>query len=258
MKIIDLELRPFHQLDYRSSGPGGVERQVAMPFHRAWVDAMPAGVQCLVALSDIQGRELDWNRNRLVGEAVAEELALLQELGEIPAVDAVLLAGDLFDYPDCHKLGGTGDVTLVWNAFAIAARAVIGVQGNHDTIEEELAPNAIALDGQVRECAGLRIGGVSGIIGRGDRHHRRGEIAYRKLLQNTLATKPQILLLHQGPDDPDRNQPGDPSVRDYLKNHGSSLVVFGHKHWHQPLQDLGGNQLLNVDHRLVVMIVREP
>ncbi|MDK9556098.1 metallophosphoesterase [Marinobacter sp. M216] len=258
MKILDLEHTPFHQLEYRSSGPGGVERRVVLPFHRAWIDAMPAGIQCLVAVSDIQGRELDRNGNRLLGEAVAEELALLQDLGEIPDVDVVLLAGDLFDYPDLHKLGGTGDVTAVWNAFAVTSPAVIGVHGNHDMVEDELAPNAIALDGQVREYAGLRIGGVSGIIGQEDRHHRRGEMTYRKVLQDTLAAKPQILLLHQGPDDPDRNQPGDPSVRDYLENHGSSLVIFGHKHWYQPLHDLGRNQLLNVDHRLVVMSVREP
>ena len=50
------------------------------------------GGMVLVATSDLQGREQD-PKNRLLGELVAEELAVLHELGEIPFIHGVLLAG---------------------------------------------------------------------------------------------------------------------------------------------------------------------
>ncbi|QSP94004.1 metallophosphoesterase [Marinobacter salinisoli] len=256
MKILDFELTPFHELDYRSSGPGGVERRSVLPFYRAWVDTLPESVQCMVAMSDIQGRELDQERNRLLGEAIADDLELLEDLGEIPRVGGVLLSGDLFDYEDCRKLGGTGDVTSVWKAFSSFAPKVVGVHGNHDLIAQELPNNALALDGQIDVFAGLKIGGLSGIIGREDRHQRRSEASFAKHLTNLLAQSPEILLLHQGPDDPARGQPGSHIVREVLERHGSSLIIFGHKHWSDPLGQAGEHQLLNVDHRVILLCPR--
>jgi len=46
--------------------------------------------------------------NRLVGEYVAEEIAVLQETGELPAFELCLLCGDFYDYPDLRKLGQGG------------------------------------------------------------------------------------------------------------------------------------------------------
>lgn len=110
---------------------------------------MPDGINTFVVTSDLQGREENKINNRLVGEAVADELALLQELGEIPQIDLVLLAGDLYDHPDCGKLGGTGIVTSVWNAFADKFEQVIGVHGNHDIVEDNLLKsNVKILDGK--------------------------------------------------------------------------------------------------------------
>lgn len=253
MKIIDIETEPFHQLVYRSSGRAGVERKLTLPFYRAKVDSMPEGIGAIVATSDLQGRELDRGSNRLVGEAVADELALLSELEEIPVIDIVLLAGDLYDYPDCRKLGGTGDVTSVWNSFCEKVEHVVGVHGNHDTVRaEDLADNALILDGQVRNVSGIHIGGVSGIVGRADRNQRKSGAEYKRALDKATANKVGLLLLHQGPDDPANAQIGDPTIREHLERKGSSIVIFGHCHWSVPFVEIGGNQVLNVDNRLYV------
>ena len=71
------------------------------------VDVLPEGVTSMVVPSDLQGRE-DGQCNRLIGEQVVDELIVLQEQGLISYVDLVILAGDLYDYPDCRKRGGSG------------------------------------------------------------------------------------------------------------------------------------------------------
>ena len=84
-------------------------RKVVLPFYKAIVDELPKGISSFVLTSDLQGREQNKKTNRLVGEAVAEELSLLFELGEVPQINFIALAGDLYDHPELHKLGGTGD-----------------------------------------------------------------------------------------------------------------------------------------------------
>jgi Icc-related predicted phosphoesterase len=251
MKILDIADKPFHEMRYRSSGPKGTVRKLLLPFYRARVDALPPGITTFVATSDLQGRETNKRTNRLLGEAVVEELGLLQELGEVPKIDFALLAGDLYDYPDCHKLGGTGDITSVWNSFAQGFGSVIGVHGNHDwVLAEHLAPGVTILDGHCQHLHGFRIGGVSGIVGRPNRNQRKTELEFQAALQKAMQTKTDILVLHQGPDDPDHGQRGEPLIREYLLNHGSSLVLFGHCHWSQPWIEIGQHQVLNVDGRL--------
>ena len=110
MKIVEIDVVPFHEIRYLSSGPRGQVRKCILPFYKVKVDKMPKGMNSFVATSDLQGREKD-GKGRLLGEQVAEEFKIMQDLEEIAPIDLVLLAGDLYDYPDCHKLGGTGDVT---------------------------------------------------------------------------------------------------------------------------------------------------
>jgi len=134
MKILKIESQSFHEINYKSSGPSGKIRNSSLPFFKATVDKLPTGISSIVVTSDLQGREIS-GTNRLLGELVAEELSLLQELEQIPLVNLVILAGDLYDYPDCRKLGGTGDVTDVWNAFSHRFEQVVGVHGNHDIVK---------------------------------------------------------------------------------------------------------------------------
>lgn len=251
MKILAVEQDPFFILPYRSSGRGGVVRRVNLPFFRVTVDDLPDGMRSLVVTSDLQGREQDQTRNRLVGEAVVDALKQLEAGKQILPVDLVLLAGDLYDYPDCRKMGGTGDVTAVWNRFAQAYPSVVGVHGNHDIVQaDQLASNTTVLDGDVIEQNGLRIGGVSGIIGRPDKNQRRTDVEFQRVLRQVIQQKPQILLLHQGPDNPPVEEKGDPEIRALLARKGEGIVAFGHCHWQQPYVLMGRHQVLNVDNRL--------
>ena len=85
-----------------------------------------------------------------MGVAVAENLAALVTEKSIPAPQAVLLCGDLYDYPDCHKRGGTGPVDDVYAAFSDFVPHVIGVHGNHGNLAngDSLPGNTVILDGQ--------------------------------------------------------------------------------------------------------------
>jgi len=250
MKIINVEMQPFHELAYVSSGVSGITQ---LPFFKVAVDALPGGVACLVATSDLQGREYG-GENRLLGEVVCEELELLQELGEIPTVAAVMLAGDLYDNPESDKKGCSGDVTSVWNAFASTFPAVIGVHGNHDIVDATtLSKQVTVLDGGKAGLHGLMLGGVSGIIGRADRHQRKPAPEFAKALQKVLGSS-DLVLLHQGPDEPATERIGEPMVRELLEKHGESLVIFGHCPWDPPYAEMGKNQLLNVDGKVMVFV----
>jgi hypothetical protein len=76
------------------------------------------------------------------------------------------------------------------------------------------------LDGDVVEVAGLRIGGIGGIIGSPLKPQRRDESNYFQTLEQ----------------------------------HAPRLVIRGHKHWPHPLaQFSSGLQVLNVDKRVVIL-----
>jgi len=253
MKILKIESQSFHEINYKSSGPSGTIRNGSLPFFKATVDKLPTGISSIVVTSDLQGREIN-GTNRLLGEVVAEELSLLQELEEIPLVNIVILAGDLYDYPDCRKLGGTGDVTRVWNAFAHGFEQVVGVHGNHDTvIEEQLNKNINILDCTSETFMDLKVGGISGIIGRLDRNQRKSEQHFKNELIKLIAKKNDITILHQGPDDPENGQKGELMIRECLENKGAGLVVFGHCHWNKSLINIGNNQVLNVNNKLFLL-----
>jgi len=253
MNLVDINNHPFHEIRYRTSGRNGVRNNV-LPFYRAKAYGLPIEITSFVVVSDLQGREVDKNNNRLVGEAVAEELSVLQELGEISNIDFVLLAGDLYDYPDLRKLGGTGDVTSVWNEFASRFKEVVGVMGNHDQIREsDLADNVTLLDGDAINISGIRIGGVSGIVGDEGRNQRKLEKTFRNYLDKACAGNADIVVLHQGPDDPERGQKGAPMIREFFAKRNAGIVFFGHTYWQQPLMRLGKNDVLNVDSRLYLV-----
>ncbi|MDO6766081.1 metallophosphoesterase [Agarivorans sp. 1_MG-2023] len=254
MRFIEVSEDPFYELEYRSSGQGGKVREVVLPFYKAIVDELPDGITSFVISSDLQGREQNKKTNRLVGEVVAEELSLLSELGEIPSISFVALAGDFYDYPQLHKVGGTGDVTNVWNAFAKEFPFVVGVLGNHDIVKEQhLASNTIVLDGSSKKYLGVRIGGVSGIIGRSDRNQRKSKQEFMSALAKVTTVKNDLILLHQGPEDTSNSQLGDLEITNYLLSKSKSIVAFGHSHWSKPFIEIGKNQVLNVDKRLYLV-----
>lgn len=256
VSIVRVEPVPFHELPHRTSGPSGKPLRNRLPFHRAWASGLPDGVDALIFTSDLQGRE-NGGANRLMGVPVADALMALVAQGSIPQPQAAFLCGDLYDYPDCHKRGGTGPVDEVYQAFAGLTPQVLAVHGNHDELADPKAlPRSVELlDGQVRTAAGLRVGGVSGIIGNSGRHQRRDESDFVALVDQVTAQSPDLLLLHQGPEDPLRQRRGDPTVTLSLETGFCGLTVFGHTHWEWPwLIPLGEGQALNVDGRVVVVL----
>ena len=264
MRILSIEPSPVHTWPYLSASPQGKSELVHLPLLRATVDVLPEGLEALIALSDLQGvatSAVNEGAATLLGEVLAEELALMGDLGELPHPNhvGILLAGDLYSDPSGAVRGASGDVRGVWRAFAERFRWVAGVAGNHDTFgtardRERLRqlPGLHLLDGEVRELDGLRVGGVSGIIGRADKPGRREEEAFLDLLQEVLRPRPELLVLHQGPDDPSREQRGHPGIRAALDVEAPPLTVCGHAHWDEPLTELpSGAQVLNVDGRAV-------
>ncbi|BFT31155.1 metallophosphoesterase [Alteromonas sp. D210916BOD_24] len=253
MKLLSIEKEPFYQIPYLTSGKGGKPDKALFPIYKAYVEKLPEGGKPFVVVSDLQGRE-DAKSNRLIGELVADELSLLRELEEIPNVQLVALCGDLYDYPDFRKRGGTGDVTSVWNAFAKEFEQVIGVHGNHDQVQEDmLSENITILDGDEVTTNGIRFSGVSGIIGERERNQRKTEKTFLKLLKKSCDSASEIILLHQGPNDLVNDQFGNEAINALLSKNGESLIVFGHCHWTTPFVELGDNQLLNADGRAFII-----
>ena len=72
----------------------GVQVRRNTQFFHATAEGLPDGIGSLVLLSDLQGREYRSanleGTERLLGEAVAEELWLLKGLGEIAEISAIL------------------------------------------------------------------------------------------------------------------------------------------------------------------------
>ncbi|GAA6172047.1 metallophosphoesterase [Colwellia sp. KU-HH00111] len=241
---------------YRTTGDKGQESFITLPFYRVKIDTLSRGMTSFIATSDLQGREQNKVSNRLVGEAIAEELALLQEFGEVPNIDLILLAGDLYDFPELGKRGGSGLVTNVWNAFAVKFKCVIGVHGNHDIVESELLnSNITILDEITTDIDGIIVGGVGGIIGRPDRNQRKTEAHFTKALKSETKKQPDITLLHQGPNDPVNKQFGQAFILEHFENYGEGIVIFGHCHWDIPFIQIGENQVLNVDNRLYLFTI---
>jgi hypothetical protein len=262
MRILTLDPEPFHELSYmRATGAGGPPEVTALPFLRGTVDQLPAELDAIVAASDLQGRESVGGR--LLGEAVADELAVLAELGIIPSLGrtAVLLAGDLYTVPNLDRRGKIGDVRSVWTAFASRFVSVAGVAGNHDDLGIDdpagrtfgKAPMHL-LDGTVADVCGLAVGGVSGIIGDPRKLHRRESGDFLTLVTRLLSRRVDVLVMHEGPDAPG-GLAGNPHIRQTLeRTMDPPLVVCGHSYWTRALATVvGGGQVLNVDSRVVVI-----
>jgi len=279
MKILSITDSPFHTLAYRNVIPRHGVVTVHLPILRAVVDHLPDGLQAIVATADLQGRGLEREDGRpspLLGELLAEELESLAKLGEIPSPDTtgVILAGDLYSLPELDRRGGSGDVRVVWDAFARNFRWVAGVAGNHDffgprgwsipdveTFKRRKDINY--LDGNIATLDGLQIAGVSGTIGTPNKPHRKREGDFCDSVERLATTGPDILAMHESPaatvksgepDAADIELLGRPSIRAVLERSQPTLVICGHAYWRIPLATLSnGIQVLNIDSRAVIL-----
>ncbi len=274
-RIEKIDRESIHEIAYEFPESGGRQAggvRVAtgrLSVFRAFASGMPASLQALVVTSDLQGREPSWARpgkeRRLLGEVVVEELSVLCDLGELPPRESVgvILAGDLFVAASLDKRGGKGDVRRIWQLCHRGFRWVSGVAGNHDRFgcddtcmdEWHSSEGIYYLDGGTVQVDGLRLGGVSGIIGNPAKPFRREECDFLDAIAEVTEQKPDILVLHQGPSGRRSGRPGHAAVRELLERCEPMLVVCGHNHWEEPdVEELpNGVQVLNTDARAYVI-----
>ena len=227
---------------------------------------LPDDLDAIVATADLQGRERFQDGiggpPRLLGEVLPERLAveLLPELNIIPERVGVILAGDFYTVPNLDKRGGSGDVTSVWQAFARQFKWVIGVAGNHDMFGCSVAPsnrlagNTHYLDGESTVIDDVNVAGIGGIVGNPRKPHRKTDDDFAAQIEAIVSDAMDILVMHDGPDDPERGQRGSPIIRQVLERLDSTLLVRGHAHWHEPFAVLpNGTQVLNVDCRVAIL-----
>ncbi|GAA6622399.1 metallophosphoesterase [Scytonema sp. NUACC26] len=262
MQILSISDQVIHHIPFITHSPNGVGVvNKALPVLLAHVDSLPDGLEAIIATSDLQG--IDRQNQRLLGHLVNEELDKLADLGRIPSLKStgVILAGDF--YAKVDKRGGVGDVRDVWQAFRQRFRWTAGVGGNHDSFgktqqefkafQDERGINY--LDGNITCLDGLRIAGISGIIGKSTKPFRRSEKDFRKVLSQLLNESPDIFVMHEGPNDAEAKLVGNESIRAELIKGKDLLVICGHSHWKVPMIALSkGIQVLNVDTRVVVMV----
>ena len=258
---IDEELiREVHYLNASSRGSTDVER---LPIARGTLAApLAAPLAALIVCSDLQGIVPGpGGRSELLGVQVA---AVLEELAFDEAIPpaartGVILAGDLYSVPAANRRGGYGDVAEVWGGFAERFAWVAGVAGNHDDVSSvaKLGPRVHLLDGELAEPDGLRIGGVSGIIGNPRKPGRRSEADQLRVIEHAIGRDLDILVLHEGPRGGDQ-QPGNHAIRAAIEAGAVGLTICGHDHWRVPLAEHAHGQILNVDARVVVLVAPSP
>lgn len=267
MRIVSLS-QPVTEIPFLNAGRGvGGFYVDRLPVQIAQVDPFPAGVRAIVATADLQGRETFENAcghpPRLLGEVLPYQLhdQLLPQYAPADGATGVILAGDFYTVPLLDKRGGTGDVSQVWQEFARYFDWTVGVAGNHDTFGQfprpahSISSRSHFLDQRGCDLAGLSFYGVSGIIGNPRRHWRYSDDDYARAIEQAVLDQPDVLVLHDGPDQPDGPGKGSARVRELLRAFDPTLVIRGHAHWDQPLAELdNGTQILNVDCRCVIMV----
>lgn len=261
-RIHTIDAEPFAVIPFMDAGPSGRPHSKVLPLYWGYANRLPLGVEALVLAADLQGRELGGGA-RLLGEVVADHLGACCDASELPAASAmgIILAGDLYAKPGCTSRGGLGDTTAVWQAFADRFRWAAGVLGNHDQVNSDLLA-ALArppgvLDGSRATYDGVRIGGVSGIIGSPGKANRKSPAEYEDMMLDVLKQRPDILVLHESPGLPALGLRGSEVVAEVLGVATDLLVVCGHCPWERTSVDLpGGVQVMNVDGRVVVVTAK--
>ena len=112
----------------------------------------------------------------------------------------------------------------------------------------------------VLEVDGLRLGGISGIFGNPNKKPWRHDFTeFEESFRAIIEERPDILLLHEGPDFPPERLRGSDFIRnlvvDLPADARPKLIVNGHCHWSKPMVELttSGPAVLNVDARVVVL-----
>ena len=268
MRIIEFNNEPIGEIAFLNAGrrPNQFFQDRVCVFHGK-VAQLPGSLEAIVVTADLQGRELPGSQKnsppdglRLLGEVMPTIMAdYLEDLGVSSNANvAAILAGDFYTYPDLRGRGGTGDVTAVWQAFADAYQWVVGVGGNHDTFGEQTQSftrvNAFFLDGDRKQIDGLKIAGISGVIGNPKKNFRRTHDDFLFTLDDLIASQTDVLVMHDGPSGRQTGCRGIDGLIEIVETRRPSMVIRGHCHWPTPWVEVGnGVQILNVDQTVVVL-----
>jgi hypothetical protein len=259
-------MRTIHQVPFIGASDKGDSPSRGI-LDVATVEATGLGdLSALIVTGDLQFREIagdNANTGRLLGERLADELATLADLGELPPKEltGVILTGDLYCSED-FKSGATGDVRSVWETFDSQFAFVSGVVGNHDALGDlrpsenfRFGPGRYLLEDEVVTVCGLTFGGVGGVIGNPERPNRRNEGTYIRLIEGLLGETLDALVLHESPGFPANGLIGNERLRTALEAVQAVTVFCGHSHWSEPFLELpSGLQVINVDSRCLVLV----
>ena len=262
LEIVTIDPTPVAVIPYFTTATASTEpSEHELPIYAGTVRGLPAPIRSLVIASDLQGVVGNPSSSVLLGEAVAEYLEVVYELyfpGFASQQALALLCGDLYANPT--KRGASGNPFRVWEAFNTACAATIGIAGNHDDFGSDLArvqslDRAQLLTQGTVVTQGLRVAGLSGIIGRPDKNFRLGEAAYLKGVAALLQQTPQVLLTHLSPRIDAKELPGEAQLTAVLAKGPRALVLCGHSHWPtvEPQLLANGTQVLNADSKVIIL-----
>ena len=268
MKIERFNSTPIARIPFLNAGrrPNQFYKDSVSVFHAR--SQLPSNLDAIIVTADLQGRETFPNHKfgpaqglRLLGEVLPDHLFPILHNLDVHANQRIgaILAGDFYTYPDLRGRGGTGDVTSVWQSIANEYRWVVGVAGNHDTFGKRgqtfSQSNAHFLDGHRVDVDGLRIAGLSGVIGSPRKNFRRNHADYINELDDLLSQPTDIALMHEGPNAPhERGCRGIDDIREVIAMRSPKLVIRGHCHWPKPFVEYpSGVQVLNVDATVVII-----
>lgn len=264
IRITKIGEEPVEQVPYLAAGANGKGVVPSMlPIFFGEMANIPEAYEAIIITSDLQGVIESWHGQQqvLLGEALPEIVSLLLQIEKSSIARErvlVLLCGDL--YADPWKRGSSGDPSSVWHAFKREFGEVVGVVGNHDWFDsgsfaqlQRMADITVINDPEMVQVSQLRIAGLGGIVGRADKPNRRERKEFLNGMRELLRKQPDILLLHQGPDEPSFDLQGLPEIRECLQQYPPVLVCCGHVHWERSWIELAqGTQVLNADGKLFV------
>ena len=270
MKIELNDSDPIETFAYKVVAQGGrdeygnrVLQEENLPIYLGSIKgAKTDDIDYLIIASDLQGNVIDNDEPKLLGEVLPAFLKLLFEI-EFTEVNSnkigVFLCGDLFARLD--KRGGLGDVKNVWRAFNKHFGFVVGVAGNHDHFGDsqefenfQQEAGIYYLHNEIKKVANLKVGGISGIIGRPDKPFRNEETRHLTELKKLLLKQPDFILLHEGPNNMTPKLQGNDKIRAIIERSQKNIICCGHNHWEQTLVEKeNGTQIINADAKCIIL-----
>ncbi|WP_173911892.1 metallophosphoesterase [Acinetobacter sp. Marseille-Q1618] len=264
IKITQINLEPFEYLEYFTIPHAILTAQkFQLPIYQGEVEGLSHSIDSMVVTSDLQGIcHFEHQHSELLGVVLAEILPSMYDI-YFPDLKIqkswAFLCGDL--YANLEKRGSSGNPIQVWQDFSKHFQHVIGIAGNHDDFGQDLdqlqkIENIHFLESDIIQLDGIKIAGLSGVIGRIDKNFRRSESDYLKILERFLKQKPDITLTHLSPYFEEYNFLGEVQLTNLLEKYSENLLFCGHSHWEtsQAITLKNATQVLNVDTKVFILI----